>query len=353
MNSEMTEECSILSKTHSIQGEGAGSSLFSRTWILSDGKIGDLVQCRGIAQALGVRAKERVVSPQKPWLWLMPYGPLAPKDHFTRNNSPIHPPFPDLLIASGWRTLAYIREVKKQCGSKVYTVFLKNPRARAPYLDLIWAPAHDQLEGDRVMTSIASPHRFAPEILETDFREKPDDLATLKTPLVGVLIGGDSKDYRFSDRDCEILASSLRSLARIGAGLAITTSRRTPKALTTALRHALDGMDIYWWDGKEQNPYGHILAHADYFVVTADSANMVGEACVRGKPVYYFRPTGGSKKFDRLLQGFIEHGAIRPLPDQFDDLASWTYEPLYAARDIASEIIVRADLQFQEANSQK
>lgn len=322
------------------------SALFKRVWILTDGKAGDFVQCLGVAEALGVSADIRTVSPQKPWVWMMPYGPLPPSDQFDHENSPIHKPFPDLVIASGWRTLAYIREIKKQQGADVFTVFLKSPRCKGTYLDLIWAPEHDRLTGDKVISSIAGPHRFSPVTLSGEYGQKPDDLKRLPKPLVGVLLGGDSKDYHFSESDCTRLVKSLGSLADLGAGLAITPSRRTPEALKEAIRHELEGKPIYWWDEQQPNPYGYILSHADYFVVTADSANMVGEACVTGRPVFVFKPSGGSKKFDRLLAGFEAHGATKPLPEVMEELVDWNYEPLYAVRDIAHEIEKRATRQF-------
>ncbi len=324
----------------------AHSSLFRRVWIVSDGKVGDLVQCHGITGALGVDADVRIVSPKKPWVWMMPGGPLPPRDHFRHKNSPIHGPFPDLVISSGWRVLAYVREIKKQCGNNVFTVYLKYPRSSTDYLDLIWVPEHDQLKGDKLVSSIAGPHRFSPEVLANEFGEKPDYLKYLAHPLIGVLLGGDSKDYHFTDEDSRRLACSLRSLAAAGAGLAITPSRRSPENLKQIIKRELSGIEYYWWDQQVSNPYGFILSHADQFVVTADSANMVGEASVTGKPIYVFKPSGGSKKFDRLLDGFAAHGATKALPERLEQLDNWSYVPLFAARDIARAIEKRATRQF-------
>jgi len=316
---------------------------FSRVWLISDGKAGDIVQCRGVAEALGKdEVIEITIRPCKPYVWMMPYGPVPPDERIGKEASPLHPPFPDLVIASGWRTLAYMRELKQKLGDRVFTVFLKSPRCTASYLDLIWVPAHDRLRGDRVISSLASPHRFSPEMLEADYGQKPDFMNKLAAPVIGVLLGGESKDYHFSDNDCTRLAKSLRALAQAGAGLAITPSRRSSDRLKRTIRQHLAGENIYWWDEKNENPYGHILAHSDYFVITADSANMIGEACVKGKPVYVFRPSGGSKKFDRLLKGFELHGATRPLPEQFNELEVWEYTPLYAASQIARVIVKRA-----------
>ena len=326
------------------------AALFSRAWIVSDGKIGDLVQCNGVAQALGIEAQTRIVAPTKPWVWMMPYGPIPPKDHIDKPKSPIHQPLPDLVISSGWRTLAYVREIKKRQKEQVFTVYLKFPRNSADFLDLIWVPAHDDRFGKRIISSIASPHRYSPSVLGDEFSQLPDYLSELPRPLIGVLLGGDSKDYHFSDNDCTALAKSLRALADTGAGLAITPSRRSPANLKSAIAHELKDVNYYWWDefatNPIPNPYGFLLSRSDGFVVTADSANMVGEACVTGKSVYVFKPSGGSKKFDRLLDGFSAHGATKPLPEKIDRHIPWQYEPLFAAGDIAREINKRAAKQF-------
>ncbi len=330
----------------------SSAQLFSRTWIVSDGKVGDLVQCNGVAQALGIEAQTRIIAPTRPWVWMMPQGPIPPKDRISNPDSPISQPLPDLVICSGWRTLAYVREIKKRQRDKVFTVYLKYPRNNGDFLDLIWVPLHDDKSGERIISSIASPHRFSADILADEFAQMPDYLSRLPRPLVGVLLGGDSKDYRFSEGDCERLAKSLRAFADTGAGLAITPSRRSPARLRSAIKRQMAGSSYYWWDEFEAdaapNPYGYLLSQSDAFVVTADSANMVGEACVSGKSVYVFKPTGGSKKFDRLLEGFSSYGATRPLPEQIEQHVAWSYEPLYAAGDIAREINIRAARQFKK-----
>jgi uncharacterized protein len=84
-----------------------------------------------------------------------------------------------------------------------------------------------------------------------------------------------------------------------------------------------------------------MLAHADRFVVTADSINMCGEPAVTGKPIHLFTPSGGSAKFQRFHDALARHGATRPLPDQVTSLDDWSYEPLYAGADIALAIAER------------
>ena len=103
----------------------------------------------------------------------------------------------------------------------------------------------------------------------------------------------------------------------------ITPSRRTPAEVTAFVREATAVRSRLLWDGEGANPYPAFLAHADAFIVPADSVNMTGEPCATGKPVYVFAPDGGSPKFTRFHEALRRHGATRPLPD-----------PLRAARDL-------------------
>jgi mitochondrial fission protein ELM1 len=175
-------------------------------------------------------------------------------------------------------------------------------------------------------------------------------------------------------------------MATLGASFLVTSSRRTPPHTLNAVLEATQTSRRIVWDGKESsnseavgqtntssnseaigqtntssnseaigqtntssnseaigqaenpNPYESWLAHADMFVVTADSINMTGEACASGKPVYVFEPKGGSEKFMRFHESLRRYGATRKLPDRFSQLEKWTYAPLDSASQIAAEI---------------
>ena len=74
-----------------------------------------------------------------------------------------------------------------------------------------------------------------------------------------------------------------------------------------------------------QNPYLGILAHADCFIVTGDSVNMVSEAIATGKPVHVFKDFGGSKKFDRFHNSLEKLGVTRPFSGRIE---KWEYETI-------------------------
>jgi mitochondrial fission protein ELM1 len=162
-----------------------------------------------------------------------------------------------------------------------------------------------------------------------------------------VILGGKNAVYKFTDADDRRFAAALDSIGRLGASFLITPSRRTHARLLAVADKATQAFPRFLWDRTGANPYGDFLAHADLFVVTADSVNMVGEACSTGRPVLVFTPSGGSAKFRRFHAALAERGATRPLPDHLDALPDWSYEPLHSVDDITREIerrwLARAD----------
>ena len=129
-----------------------------------------------------------------------------------------------------------------------------------------------------------------------------------------------------------------RALGALGASFMITPSRRTHARLLAVTEEATRAFPRILWNGEGANPYPQFLAHADAFVVTADSVNMTGEASATGRPVYVFTPSAGSDKFRRFHAALQAHGATRPLPDNPDGVPAWSYEPLQSAETIAREI---------------
>ena len=127
----------------------------NHAWLITDGKIGDQVHCLAIAEALKISYEERVVKPSAPWSWIMPYGPI-PFMHQPRfESSPIHGDLPSMIIASGRRTVAYVKHLKCK-NPDIKTVFLKGPKTAYHYFDVIWAPWHDNLNQPNAIQDV--PH---------------------------------------------------------------------------------------------------------------------------------------------------------------------------------------------------
>lgn len=308
-----------------------------RAWIITDGKAGMEVQVAGVAQALGVDIEIKRVRPRGLWRLLAPWGPIDPRERFGREDSQFAPPWPDIALATGRLSIPAIRAVRK-ASPGTYTVVIQDPRTGAGSADLIAVPAHDKLKGDNVIHTLTAPHGFSRERLARLRRKIPKKISALPVPRVAVLLGGPNAVYRFTVEDTARLGGSLASMAALGASFLITTSRRTPPHALDAIRKATRGTKRIIWDGSGPSPYESWLAHADLFVVTADSINMAGEACATGKPVYVFEPDGGSVKFNSFHESLRRYGATKKLPESFTALESWSYRPLDSAAQIAAEI---------------
>lgn len=310
-------------------------------WIISDGKAGNLTQCVGVAEALDLRPIVKDVAPRGLRRFLAPYGGVGRHERFGLPGSTFAPPWPDIAIACGRLTTPYLRAIRRASGLTTYGVILLDPKTGADTADLFWVPQHDKRRGANVITTLTSPHRFSPDRIAELRKDMPRDIAAVPARRVAVLIGGPNGDYAFDEQDCMRLLDLVNGLAAEGVGLMITCSRRTPEGLSTEIERATAALGSVFWNGAGDNPYPHFLAHADAFVVTADSVNMVGEACATGRPVHVFFPRGGSAKFDRYHGSLNAYGATRRISEASQIHDSWAYEPLYSATVIAAEIARR------------
>jgi len=305
------------------------------TWVLTDGKAGDELQALSVTEALGLAPELRRVRPGPPFSWLMPWGPIDPRERPGAPESPLAPPFPDLLVASGRRAVAYLRHVKKATQGRTYTVFLKDPRTGPETADFIWSPEYDRLRGPNVLNTLTPPHRISSAKLEAA-RARPDPrLAHLPQPRVAVLAGGNSRHHRFTDEDVARFIRHLTAVAETGAGLMVTASRRTPPALREALTGLTATHGGFFWDGTGENPYVDLLALAAFIVATADSFNMIGEAAVTGRPILVFEPSGGHSKLDVYMRALKAHGVVHPFEGR---LEGRPYEPLNSTPKVAKAI---------------
>jgi mitochondrial fission protein ELM1 len=295
-------------------------------------------QTKGLAEALGVDYEMKRVELAGVKKITAPWGRVPRTELFGGPGSRFAPPWPALAIATGRASIPYVRALKRRAGAAVFTIVLLDPQTGPKTADLIWVPAHDRRRGPNVITTVLSPHGFSPGRI-ADLRSRiPPDIAALPGPRIAVLLGGRNGSYEFSEADDERFRTSLQSLAALGASFMITASRRTHARLFEVAEKATREAPRIFWDGSGANPYPDFLAHADAFVVTADSVNMTGECCATGRPVYVFMPSGGKPKFHRFHETLQALGATRPLPDMVANLPDWTYEPLYQTDEIAREI---------------
>lgn len=309
-------------------------------WCLTDGRPGMQNQAVGLAEAMGLTPIVKRVILKTPWRIASPHITAFKRYAFSKKGDAVAPPWPDIVIATGRPSILPALHVKGQSGGRAFLVQLQDPVSLRWRFDRIVVPAHDGLSGDNVIVMQGSLHRISSEKLASEAPRWAEIFAAIPQPRISVLLGGDNSRYRFGADEARVLGEQLKALAAQGWGLLITGSRRTGEANLAVLREVLDGYPAFISDGGGDNPYFGMLAHADAFIVTCDSVNMITEACSTGKSVHVAqlplkRRPSERDKFARFHHNLAENGRIR----FFDGhIQSWTYEPLREMERIAGLI---------------
>lgn len=314
-------------------------SASSPVWVLADDRPGNVAQCLGVAEALGVGHE---VKPLR-------YTRLAGLPNALRGTSllgiaaesrkGLAPPWPRLAVAAGRRTAPVMRWLGRR---GVATVQIMDPGwpGRGDF-DLVVVPRHDGPMAARpnLLRITGAPHRVTPARLAEAAEAWRPRLAHLPRPWIAVIVGGATRRRPFTADMARTLATGAAAMARAAGGsLLVTTSRRTGPQATAALLAALpEPRFVHQWGDGGENPYMGLLALADAIVVTGDSVSMCCEACATTAPVNIFAPPGSvADKHARLHRELYELGLARPLDDGC--LEAWTHPPLRPAEAVAEEI---------------
>lgn len=306
-----------------------------QSWLLHDGKAGNLSQLTGLGQALGGAWRLARSTVGLPWS-LLPGGWWRRGGGPSPAGDPLAPPWPDVVVGAGWRTGRAALWVRGRAGGRAFAVQVQDCGLDPGLFDLVTVPRHDRLRGANVVVTDGAIHKVTAAALAEAAAAWAPRLAHLPRPRVAVLIGGSSRAYRMTTDAARDLARGVAGLRQAhGASLMVTASRRTGPDAAAILRQELQGPAILFWDGSGPNPYLGFLALADAIVVTSDSVSMPSEAASTGKPVYIFRLPGGSEKFTRFHAHFEALGITRPFTGRLD---RWTYTPPDDAGRVAAEI---------------
>ncbi|MET1023743.1 MAG: mitochondrial fission ELM1 family protein [Pseudoxanthomonas sp.] len=315
-------------------------TLSPRTWTLTDGHAGNVRQAAALARALDLPAREWVLQTRAPWKQLAPRllpgseHAFGPQFHAALAHAP------NLAIGCG-RQAALATRVLRDHGARVIQIL--DPRTRPLHWDLVIAPTHDGLRGPNVLTPLGSLHPVDDAWL-ADARGQFPRIGALPGPRTALLVGGPSAHARLEVADIVQICDTLDPVLTHEAGtLMITTSRRTPDPVVAALRQRYAGSaHLLWCDDRDgANPYAGLLGWADRIVCTADSVNMLSEACATHAPVFVHAPTRVNGRPQRFLRTLLERGRIHALEAGLDAFA---VTPLRETARIARQVRLRLEL---------
>ncbi len=304
-------------------------------WVLADDRAGNVSQCLGVAEALGVPyIRKNIVYNKAVVLPNMLRGAsLCGVDH--AKSDALVAPWPDVVIAAGRRLGPVARYIKKQSGAKL--VQLMWPGWPSGDFDLIAVPEHDHLTPRaNTVNILGAPHRVTATMLAKEAEQWNAKFAHLPKPHIALLVGGNTKHHRFTPTHARHLGEQASALAQ-GGSLLVTTSRRTEPDSVRALYQAITcEYYAYDWTQGGANPYFGLLACADQIIVTGDSMSMCSEAVATGKPVHIFAPEEmTSAKHARLHEALVRHGYASRLGS---GVVMGSHAPYSAANDIVERM---------------
>lgn len=244
---------------------------------------------------------------------------------------PLVPPWPDLVVSAGRRTVPVARWIREQSRGRTKLVQFGRPRAPLGWFDLvITTPQYGLPRAEHVLHNTL-PFQQAAQPAPLDVARWEREFEKLPRPWLAVLVGGAVWPYRLGRREAAELGQRASVAARRrGGSLLVTTSPRTGEAATHALFESVTS-PAYLHDWRDRRPdyYPSLLALADALIVTNDSISMLGEACRTGKPVELYelprrsdpvtklagflaRRASGPGPLSRALETLVERGVLTP-----------------------------------------
>lgn len=291
-----------------------------KVWLLLSEKKGGNSQIQGVANSLDAGLQEKFVT----------YNNLVFLPNFIRQflnlsdltedaKKALQKPYPDLIISAGRReaVIACILKNKaKKEGKDIKIVNLMSPGiSLINKFDLIFLPSHDNfLKRKNIIKYSINPVKVTENKLKTEKSNWEKELSSFKRPIITLIVGGSTKDNKFTDKMADKLGELTRKAAsNLNASVFYTNSRRTPKSANNIILKYINSFKNHIYDSKKdtKNPFFAYLEFADYIIITGETISMISEAIYTKKPVFVFAPSRLlSKKHQRFLKNLKEKKLI-------------------------------------------
>ncbi|MFA5362680.1 MAG: ELM1/GtrOC1 family putative glycosyltransferase [Candidatus Omnitrophota bacterium] len=219
---------------------------------------------------------------------------------------------PDIVISCG-SALAPVNRVFSKENSGFSMVIMRPSFFRLADFNLVVAPRHDRLAPRKnvIVTDGAlnvideSSVRAQACLLDAQVRIS-------RQPVIGLLIGGDAKDFRLSGTmAAEVVREIKKAVETLNGELLVTTSRRTSPAVEELVKRELAGYQRcrFLVIANEKNfPWaiGGIAGRSDILVISPESISMISEAASSGKHTVVFNAPGLGRRHRRFLENLRE-----------------------------------------------
>jgi hypothetical protein len=258
---------------------------FPRIWVFPGNRPGDDAQVYSLAEELRLPFETRTL--RYNWrFWLngrhMGASPISVRTELREKT--LVPPWPDLIIMVGRRSVPIAQWVQRLSGGKTRLVFVGHPRVPPETFDLVYTTR-------QYLTPTGPSMRLLP-VAMSRYREPPTPtdeetkwLEQLPRPHLLLMLGGKTRHWKMTPDFMGGVAAKLLDRARnLGGSLLVARSARTDEAVQDAIENRLNGKD-HWRVVRSEFPrFPVLLAEADELFPTADSISMISESVITGKP---------------------------------------------------------------------
>lgn len=264
-------------------------------WVLTGPKAGDNAQILRAAEASGLRCEIKKIAIRPGFVTFKPRVQPSLQYVDLEQSDPLTGPWPDAVLTIGRHMSLVALWIREQSGGKTKLALFNAPKGDPNLFDLVVLPPYYRASGRPGEVRIRMPLIGIDPARIAEAGEKfHSALSALPRPLNVLLVGGDMGKRKLKPRFASDVMHRMQQGFAANGSIFVTTSRRTPPAVTAALAQALRPQDrlFSWGEAGAENPYLGLLAHGDTFTVTADSLSMIIEVARLGKPLIIAEPPG-------------------------------------------------------------
>ena len=200
----------------------------------------------------------------------------------------------DFILSTGSSGASVNLLLGQLFGAKTVTCRRPSPMGTI-YFDLAILPQENwpRREKKHICKTIGVPNPVSEDKLNSRRRQLQKELNPPNRPRIGVLIGGEDRYDTISESTATGLIGNLEGISKkLDCQILLTTSRRTPPAVTELISQRLTDSGIYPIlvladrESPIPDPVEAILALSDVILVTEDSFSMVCEAASSGRRTF-------------------------------------------------------------------
>jgi len=273
-----------------------------KIWVLADNRAGNRSQIIGLAQKISKNFEIKTIKYN--YFIKIPnflkFGFLIGITKETKKDILSNKDIPNIIISAGRRSAILSAYLKKKFPN-IYNIHLMNPNLSFAKFDHIILPNHDNnvkqnhtnisyINGALSLVNKQSNEQY--------YQKHHKFFAKFSKPVISVLIGGDSKNKVFSQKDIEKFLKLCQNISqKYNCQMLFLNSRRTNKKINNFLKNFLEENFehnvCHYQDINSHEIYLASLYKAKIIIVTGDSISMCSEICLSGKYILIY----GNKDF--------------------------------------------------------